>query len=64
MRGFGQFLGYLMPFLLLAGPVLMVLQKDYSIISLLGGLCLGLGLFALSIKVDLILGRTKGESDK
>ena len=64
MRGFGQILGYCMPWLLLAGPILMALHESRSPVSLIGAVCLGLGLFALSIKVDLILGRTKGDSNK
>jgi hypothetical protein len=52
MRTFGQWLGYLMPFLLLCGPILAVLQH-----FLIGAVCVGLGLFALSIKVDVLLSR-------
>lgn len=52
MRKFGEWLGYGMPFLLLLGPILVVLGFVRT-----GAVFLGLGLFAMSIKVDVLLSR-------
>lgn len=58
MRQFGQVLGYMMPFLLLCGPIFAGMGH-----VLLGGVCLGLGLFALAIKVDILLSRTHDKDE-
>ena len=56
MKSFGEMLTYGMPLFLLAGPMLLVLG---GISSMIGAICLGLGLFTLAIKVDIILGHVK-----
>lgn len=59
MRSFGELFAYSMPLLLLVGPILLMFGETYFPLPLLGAVCLGLGLFTLSIKVDLILNRLK-----
>ncbi len=58
MRQFGQWLGYIMPFMLLCGPILIALRYIF-----IGAIFLGLGLFALSIKVDILLSRVQSKDD-
>ncbi len=59
MKSLGNFLSYYMPILLLVGPMLLLFEKTHPMFPLIGAICLGLGLFTLSIKVDLILGHLK-----
>jgi len=63
MKSFGEFLAYSMPILLLIGPILLIFN-DVIFMPFMGAICLGLGLFALSIKVDIILGHIKKEKSE
>ena len=58
MKSLGTFLAYYMPILLLVGPILLLFD-GVPFAPFIGAICLGLGLFALSIKVDVILGYIK-----
>ena len=64
MKSFGEFLAYYMPILLLVGPILLLLGETYTFIPFIGAVCLGMGLFTLSIKVDIILGHIKKDKSE
>ncbi len=59
MKWLSNFLAYYTPLLLLAGPILLLFGGTHPLLPFIGAICLGLGLFTLSLKVDIILGHIK-----